>query len=823
MYVESESAFTILSALGKSETGMVQFRDLNPGELLSTRSFVQEIKSIEEMERKCRTLRGLLDAREIAVSDVVIEEEHAKPGDLDAYLDEMVTCASEQSGSVEGFERSANELDELLSCVEYTRQLFQEAGKGSSAPPELLAGEAVEMMPVVEEIEMQEDDLPARPSSFISGVGNASQALSFERVLWRTTRGNSILCKETVDDKFHFVVFFSAKNIEIKTRKLCEAFGLRVFALPPLAELPTLQQEVEARLAELIHIAEKAVTALNFTLDALALRIFAIEMRLLDSKSVYYELNKFQMDGGRKILTGEFWTPVSSLPHVETLIRATEARNQVSIQTVLNIVLDLEGDGDGDGGGGGHGGDDHGGQEIITPPTLMQTNKFTKAFNSIVEAYAVASYGEVNPAVFTIVTFPFLFGVMFGDVGHALMMVIASIVIILAERKFEFMSKRQLGQFGMLYRARYLVLLMSVCSLYMGFLYNEFFAIPMNLESTTWGPPPHNVNASSIPSTSTSLFYVKTTNSTFPFGVDPIWKVATNELQFYNSLKMKMSIIIAYFHMSLGICMHAFNAVYFSRPYDLWFEFVPRLVFLTCIIGYMVLLIFWKWITVWANVQPVAPDMLGNGASAAPYIITVMTNMFLSLTDFEPSIDCEFMLGCPTQKYIQLILVILAIATVPVMLLVKPLLLRRDALKAGHSFELGEHVVHQIIETIEFVLGAISNTASYLRLWALSLAHAELSIVFYDKILITGLKFGRDNPDIGFLVIFGTWAIWGFFTVGVLLGMEGLSAFLHTLRLHWVEFQNKFYNLQGGGPGVKFAPFQFEKIRQKWFDEKNGA
>lgn len=65
------------------------------------------------------------------------------------------------------------------------------------------------------------------------------------------------------------------------------------------------------------------------------------------------------------------------------------------------------------------------------------------------------------------------------------------------------------------------------------------------------------------------------------------------------------------------------------------------------------------------------------------------------------------------------------------------------------EFDFGEILVHQMIHTIEFVLGAVSNTASYLRLWALSLAHSQLSAVFYDRVLMAGISSGKPALFIG--------------------------------------------------------------------------
>ena len=128
-------------------------------------------------------------------------------------------------------------------------------------------------------------------------------------------------------------------------------------------------------------------------------------------------------------------------------------------------------------------------------------------------------------------------------------------------------------------------------------------------------------------------------------------------------------------------------------------------------------------------------------------------------------------------------------------------------------------MIHQAIHTIEYVLGCISNTASYLRLWALSLAHKQLSIVFWEMIMVEqgfARCTGGSTVFCGVSLV-GAFFMWFVVTVGILCVMELLSAFLHALRLHWVEFQNKFYK----GDGRKFEPFSFDAIRQQQKDDAN--
>ena len=409
---------------------------------------------------------------------------------------------------------------------------------------------------------------------------------------------------------------------------------------------------------------------------------------------------------------------------------------------------------------------------------------------------------------------------MFGDVGHGLLMLIFSLWMLKNEQE---MLRQNLGEMlSMLFIGRYVITMMALFSIFTGFMYNEAFGVSMALFPSGWV-------------TNGTLVMVPRGDYVYPFGVDSYWHTAVNSLYFYNSLKMKMSVLMGVTQMCLGIVLSAGNAVYFRKPYNFWFEFMPQIFFMCSLFGYLCLLVIIKWFTVFDTTTP-------------PGLLNVFLQMFLSPMNF----DKEMALY-PGQHGVQVVLLVIGLLCVPLMLFPKPFLLRRDHMQhvpqkkkgftqfenegdlsqpndsvfAGErntlgvrtsgsgepseegevvhdheEFEFTEIFIEQVIHTIEFVLGAISNTASYLRLWALSLAHAQLSSVFYKTVFVKTLV--MCDP----VAIFIGFGVWGGLTFAVLMIMESLSAFLHALRLHWVEFQNKFYH----GDGKAFHPFNFREF-----------
>ena len=123
---------------------------------------------------------------------------------------------------------------------------------------------------------------------------------------------------------------------------------------------------------------------------------------------------------------------------------------------------------------------------------------------------------------------------------------------------------------------------------------------------------------------------------------------------------------------------------------------------------------------------------------------------------------------------------------------------------------LSDIFVNQIIESIEFILGTVSNTASYLRLWALSLAHSQLSKVFLEKTIGYGMSMSSNFVVNGIITAF-LFVVFACITLGILMFMDCLECFLHTLRLHWVEFQNKFYKADG----YSFTPYSFSQTNKE--------
>ncbi|CAH1967440.1 unnamed protein product [Acanthoscelides obtectus] len=643
-------------------------------------------------------------------------------------------------------------------------------------------------------------------------------------MLWRACRGNVFLRQAEIETpledpssgdqvyKSVFIIFFQGDQLKTRVKKICEGFRATLYPCPEApADRREMAMGVMTRIEDLNTVLGQTQDHRHRVLVAAAKNIKNWFVKVRKIKAIYHTLNLFNLDVTQKCLIAECWVPVLDLENIQLALRRGTERSGSSVPPILNKMDTPE-----------------------DPPTYNHTNKFTSAFQTLIDSYGIASYREMNPAPYTIITFPFLFAVMFGDLGHGCLMALFGAWMVINEKPLA-AKKSDNEIWNIFFGGRYIILLMGLFSMYTGFIYNDIFSKSLNLFGPSW----RIFNISNADLKSKTVFELDARadqnylGTSYPIGMDPAWQLATNKIIFQNSFKMKISIILGIIHMLFGVVMSLFNHLYFKNRLSILTEFIPQIIFLTFLFLYMVLLMFIKWFVYFANISD---DDIVYGTRCAPSILITFINMVLQkATPYEPKCKTSNMFA--GQIGLQYLLFYIAMICVPWMLLAKPVLIMRKRKQAhaysvthqqmasatengdaqqtgggtgghgeGHDEEpLGEIFIHQAIHTIEYVLGSVSHTASYLRLWALSLAHAQLSEVLWNMVLSKGLKVEGWPGGIALYVIF---AFWASLTVSILVLMEGLSAFLHTLRLHWVEFQSKFYM----GAGYMFQPFSFEVI-----------
>ncbi|XP_032802135.1 V-type proton ATPase 116 kDa subunit a 1-like isoform X1 [Petromyzon marinus] len=810
LFLQSEAAYSCVSELG--ELGLVQFRDLNPGVNTFQRRFVNDVRRCDEMERKLRFLEKEMKQAEIQVVDSHSDPPAPDPRemiDLEATLEKLETELNEVKINHMTLKRNFLELTELRHVLENAQHFLTERP------------EVEHKYENMESFEPMDIALGNRELGFLTGVIGREKIPMFERMLWRVCRGNVFLRYADIDEQLEdpvtgdemqksvFILFYQGEQLKGRAIKICEGFRATLYPCPgSLEERSQMVAGVGTRLDDLNSVMGETEGHRRRVLEATAGSLPSWLVRVHKMKAIYHTLNLCNMDVTQKCLIAEIWCPISDVDKVRlALSRATE-RSGSTVPSILNRMVSEQ-----------------------NPPTFNRTNKFTSGFQNIVDAYGVGDYREVNPAPYTLITFPFLFAVMFGDLGHGIIMTLFALYLVIFEKKLS-ASRINNEIWTMFFGGRYIILLMGIFSMYTGLIYNDCFSKSINIFGSSWSVNAM-FNASQWTKEDLEAHQVLQMNPVvpgvfngpYPFGIDPIWNLAANKLNFLNPYKMKMSVIVGITHMVSGIILSLFNHIYFQKPWNIICDFVPEMIFILALLGYLVVLIFFKWIAYQAKESQHAPSILIN-----------FINMFLF------TYDEKFVPMYNGQKEVQMFLVVLALLCVPWMLLIKPFVLRfqnkcmqkllmgNGSEEAGivqldqlnmappdlhkEEFNFGDEFVHQAIHTIEYCLGCISNTASYLRLWALSLAHAQLSEVLWTMVVRSG--FVMMTGYVGTAMVFFTFVGFEVLTIGVLLIMEGLSAFLHALRLHWVEFQNKFYT----GTGYKFTPFSFHQLLQEKLHEE---
>lgn len=444
---------------------------------------------------------------------------------------------------------------------------------------------------------------------FIAGVISAENELKLRRTIFRVSYGLglttfwdmeeniSVLEENKIHPKKIFTIFI--KNSEAgndylltKLLKICDTLGAIRYNIPPRHLINSVVLDLDQEIKRMVTVLDEQKSSIRSLIQnkigsiALPGKYTLYKLFFKKQKEIYLNISKCKATNS--FFDGEIWVMEKKLDEILNALR-NQGNNSSNSPTANIISLDLN-------------------INSLNPPTFIDSSEFIFWFQEIVDTYGIPRYQEINPTIFNIVTFPFLFGVMFGDIGHGGLLLILALYLCFNSEKIK---NDKTNVLRLAVSGRYILLLMGFFAFYMGWIYNEFFSVALPV----FGGSCYDRK---IPISSTAYYADKSDpNCVYLFGIDPKWQISRTELSFNNSIKMKLSVLIGVSHMLFGIVLKGLNAIHFKNNLGFYFEFIPQIIFMGSLFGYMDVMIIIKWLRNWKD------------PSQAPSLISQLMNIFL--------------------------------------------------------------------------------------------------------------------------------------------------------------------------------------------------
>ena len=744
-----------------ADFGYMQFDDHNSGTKSMNKRYNEAYLQAEEAERSLRLLHAALEVHNVLPPKPHFEGTSLLSSDSDfnqvvSMINSRADDFRERKRIFENLQTEIGMRQQKLECLKYFRTVL------SHHQGDFLYRLNSERSQLNQPLSPETNANDGNFILSIVGFIPAEHSRKFATTVYRISRRNVIIENgEVVDNKVPYALFTSSQSIMDKVKKIAESYGNYVFEFnqdPNL--LNQLDTELQAELDQMLQIDRQTRNENIEVLKEIGEQYWKWVIYITQEKLTFVTMDyaDFQAADGAAVYHG--WVPTRMVPQLRPVLDSAsqESGSPIPIHLETESITLL-------------------GEEDEMPPTFIETNSFTAGFQTLNDAYGIPNYNELNGGAFYCI-YPFLFGIMFGDMGHAFFYILAAILVLALDPILK-QKQIDLGEIGnAIFGFKWLLFFASICAFFCGFIYDEAFGLPINMFGSHYEI---DVNASS----STTQHYAKTDAGCYPFGIDPVWFFKDNELIFMNSYKMKLAVVVGMAQMIFGLFLGLINHIHRKNYVEILVKWIPEFMYLVPFFGYLVVLIIKKWCTDFSTFDD--PSKQQDGVN----LIQVMISMILNFGSPDETLE----LYGSVQWTVQRVILYIFLISIPLLLFLKPII---DIFqKRGRpDFNLLEIFVMNLIEVIEFCLGALSHTASYLRLWALSLAHSQLSHVLHDELLV--MTINTNNP----VLLFVGFAAYAAMTVAILLGMEAFSALLHAIRLMWVEFSSKFY----AGMGFEFKP-----------------